>query len=65
VERCKAAQGKYEWRVILLSERELEPYFIYERAEKEFVIEGSAVSLDGMAHATQNIYFDPKRRDPH
>jgi hypothetical protein len=29
------------------------------------VIEGSAVSLEGMAHATQNIYFDPKRRDPH
>lgn len=28
VERRKAAQGKYERRVILLSDRELEPYFV-------------------------------------
>jgi hypothetical protein len=64
VERCKAAQGKYERRVILLSDRELEPYFIYERAEKEFVIEHSAISLEDMAQATQNIYFEPKRKSP-
>ncbi|NWG76128.1 MAG: hypothetical protein HXY24_16270 [Rubrivivax sp.] len=60
VERCKAAQGKYERRVILLSDRELEPYFMYERADKEFEIQGSAVSLEDMVQATRNIYFDPK-----
>jgi hypothetical protein len=60
VERCKAAQGKYERRVILLSDRELEPYFIYERADKEFEIYHSAVTLEDMVRATENIYFDPK-----
>ena len=46
--------------MILLSERELEPYFMYERAEKEFVIQRSAVFLEDMVQATQDIYFDPK-----
>jgi hypothetical protein len=64
VERCKAAQGKYSRRVILLSDRELEPYFIYERAESEFVIQRSAISLEDMVKATQNIYFDPKPKSP-
>lgn len=60
VERCKAAQGKYERRVILLSDRELEPYFMYERVDREFEIQRSAVCLEDMVRATQNIYFDPK-----
>lgn len=60
VERCKLAQGRYWQRVILLSDRELEPYFLYERAEREFEIGGSAISFEEMAQATQNIYFDPK-----
>jgi hypothetical protein len=64
VERCRAAQEQYQRRVILLSERELEPYFMYERAEKEFIIPGSAISLSDMAQATQNIYFDPKPKVP-
>jgi hypothetical protein len=62
VERCKTAQGRYMRRVILLSDRELEPYFIYERAEKEYVIDHSGISLEDMAEATRNIYFEPKRR---
>jgi hypothetical protein len=64
VERCKAAQGKYGLRVILLSDRELETYFVYERAQKEFVIDHSGGSLERMAQATQNIYFEPKRKSP-
>lgn len=59
-ERCKLAQGQYQRRVIMLSERELEPYFMYERAEQEFEIKRSAISLEDMVLATQNIYFDPK-----
>jgi hypothetical protein len=62
VERCKAAQGQYARRVILLSERELEPYFMYQRAEKEFEIRASAISLDDMVRATETIYFNPKPR---
>jgi hypothetical protein len=60
VERCKLAQHRYGQRVILLSERELEPYFMYERAHEEFEIQRSAISLEDMAEVTQNIYFDPK-----
>ena len=60
VERCKAAQGRLGRRVILLSERELEPYYLYERAAKEFEISPCASSFEQMAQATQGIYFDPK-----
>lgn len=60
VERCRLVQGLYQQRVILLSDRELEPYFLYERAEQEFEIRRSAISLEDMAQATQDIYFDPK-----
>jgi hypothetical protein len=57
---CKAAQGKYRQRVILLSDRELEPYFMYERANKEFEIHRLGGSLEDMAQTTEDIYFDPK-----
>jgi len=46
--------------VILLSHRELEPYFVYERASKEFEIDSPAISLDNLANETQNIHFHPK-----
>ena len=64
VERCKAAKGEYEQRVILLSSRELEPYRMYERAEKEFFIPRSAISLTDMVQATRNIYFEPRPKSP-
>jgi hypothetical protein len=59
---CQAAQGLYHRRVILLSDRELEPYFIYERTEREFEIPPSAISFEDMAQATENIYFHPRPR---
>lgn len=62
IARCRLAQGPYGYRVILLSQRELEPYFIYERTEKEFEIRRSAISLEDLANATHNIYFEPKRK---
>jgi len=58
IARCQQAQGQYGSRVILLSARELEPYFVYERTEKEFEIRSTAISLEDLARATQNIYFD-------
>ncbi len=69
IDRCKAARRKffehdgkahYTHNVIMLSERELEPYFIYERTEKGFVIERYAHSLEDLAMNTVNIFFDPK-----
>jgi len=64
VERCKAAQEEYERRVILLSNRELEPNFVYERTEKEFEVRRFASSLQDMAQATWFVYFDPKPKRP-
>ncbi len=60
IQRCRAADSKTRQRTILLSARELEPYFAYERAEKEFSIHGHAASLDGMVKATSDIYFEPR-----
>lgn len=61
IARCRAAQpAGARTRVILLSDRELEPYFVYERAEKEFVIDSTAVSLEDLANTTHALYFDPK-----
>ncbi len=62
VERCKAAQAKYRRRVILLSERELKPYYLYEQTAKEFEINQHASSFEQMAQATHNIYFEPRPR---
>jgi hypothetical protein len=59
VERCKLAKDRHRSRVILLSGRELEPYFVYERTSKEFEIDSTAVSLQDLAQATESIFFAP------
>ena len=47
-----------EPRTILLTERELEPYFVYERTKREFKLEDDyGTSLEDMASVTQRIYF--------
>jgi hypothetical protein len=63
VERCKVAKGRYRSRVILLSARELEPYFVYERTAKDFMIDSTAVSLQDLAQATESIFFSPRPRE--
>jgi hypothetical protein len=60
IERCRIARNETRPRVIVLSDRELEPYFVYERAEKEFEIRGSAISLRDLAVATNSIFFEPR-----
>jgi predicted Zn finger-like uncharacterized protein len=60
IERCRIAQDTNRLQVILLSDRELEPYFVYERTEKEFDIRSSAISLEHLATATHSIYFEPR-----
>lgn len=62
VERCRKAQDQYRKRVIMLTDRELEPYFIYERTEQDFDIDKHAVTLDDLAKNTEDIFFKPKPR---
>jgi hypothetical protein len=56
------ANGDYCQRVILLTARELEPWFVYERTVKEFVIDEHAVSLADLARATVDVFFSKARR---
>jgi hypothetical protein len=60
IRRCQIAQDQYRNRVILLSSRELEPYGIYERTSQEFQIDARGFSMEDLAQATNDIYFNPK-----
>jgi hypothetical protein len=61
---CQKAQDDTRPRVILLSDRELEPYWVYELADKEFFIKDPHVSsLTDMAIATTQVYFNPVRKE--
>lgn len=62
ITRCRAAQPKFGKRVILFSDRELEPYFVYHLAREEFDIPPTSNSLHHLALATDSIYFEPRRR---
>jgi hypothetical protein len=62
IDRCRRAGPWSNGGFILLSGRELEPYHIYERAEKEFVMKHHGYSFHDMVRATHEIYFDPVRR---
>ena len=62
IARCRLAQTPDRFRVILLSDRELEPYFIYEKTEKEFDIRSTAISLEDLARNTHDIFFRPRRK---
>lgn len=60
IDRCKEAQkGGGRSSIILLSDRELEPYFVYERAAKDFEIDSTAISLSDLARTTYRLYFHP------
>lgn len=60
IARCKSAQDTRQRRVILLSDRELEPYHVYERTAQQFNIDATAISLDDLARATHDIFFNPR-----
>jgi hypothetical protein len=64
IARCRAAQPAGQRRVIMLSDRELEPYFVYERAAQEFVIDSTAISLEDLANTTHALYFEPEPKNP-
>lgn len=61
IENCRSAQpSEGGLRVIMLSDRELEPYFMYERTSKEFEVRYTGVSLEHMARVTHDVFFAPK-----
>ena len=63
IDRCKEAQkGGRRSSIILLSDRELEPYFVYGRAAKDFEIDSTAISLSDLARTTCQLYFHPASR---
>jgi hypothetical protein len=61
IENCRAAQyPSGGLRVIMLSDRELEPYFVYEKTSQQFDVRHSGVSLEDMARVTHDVFFAPK-----
>jgi len=48
---------KHNHRAILLTDRELEPYRLFERTSKEFTIDKYVNSFEDMAKTTHQIYF--------
>jgi hypothetical protein len=62
LKRCARVNGKYRNRLVLLTTRELEPYDIYEKTEKEFDIKRHAMSLEDMAEITKAVFFEKRTR---
>lgn len=60
IEIAKTLNDKYCRRVILLTARELEPYFIHERTKKETGVDSHWSTPEDMAEATARIYFTPE-----
>src|SRR5262249_6328540 len=57
IENARLLNDQFRQRVILLTARELEPYYLYERVEKEFGIKSYGGSPEDMAEATVRLYF--------
>ncbi len=64
IELARSLNGEYELRVIMLTERELEPYHLFERTEKLFKIEPYGSSPADLARATVAIFLDPQPITP-
>lgn len=54
---AKTLNGPYWPRVIMLTDRELEPYHFFERTKKEFKIREYASSPSDLAQTTSQLYF--------
>jgi hypothetical protein len=56
-------RAPYQQRTIILTQRELEPYYTYEETAEEFDIDKIAVSLADMAVVTDRVFFKNIRRE--
>lgn len=59
LKRMRQLNNEYHRRVILFTDRELEPYFLYERTAQEFKIDRHAVSFEDMAKITEQVFLQP------
>jgi hypothetical protein len=64
IERIKAVNNPHQQRAILLTARELEPWYVYEDTAKEFDIDKSAATFQDMTIATDRVFFRNLRRQP-
>jgi hypothetical protein len=60
VESCRLANQPGHTRVIMLSDRELEPDGIYEKASEDFEIRRHGARMQDMAIATHDIFLSPR-----
>lgn len=62
IELIKQVNDPHRQRAIMLTDRELEPYFVYERTAREFDISQTIVTYEQMAAATVQVFFEERRR---
>ena len=62
VEMCMQAQEQYRSRVIMLTDRELEPSFLYQEAKKSFQVENCGTNWEIMALNTKVIFHEKIKR---
>jgi hypothetical protein len=62
IERCRRADRDYSPRVIMLTPRELESYYLYEETEKAFEINPYTLRPADLAQVTRDVFLDPKPR---
>ena len=60
VENCRLANKPGRTRVIMLSDRELEPHRLYEKTSEDFEIRRHGTTMQDMAIATHDIFFLPR-----
>ena len=60
IELAKSLNETYRRRAILLTDRELEPYHLYERTGMLFKVAGHGGSAEDLALATESIFFNPQ-----
>jgi len=63
IELARSLNSEYEKRVIMLTERELEPYYLFERTKKHFKIDSYGTSPADLARATVTIFLSQKITD--
>jgi len=57
IEAARSLNGPYRKRVIMLTDRELEPWFIFQRTKAESSIDLHSSSAEDLALATDVLYF--------
>jgi len=64
IDEARKINGTHNQRAILLTERELEPWHMYEKTKAEFDINAYAGSAEHLARATAEIYFKEQAQEP-